>query len=64
MGPTERVANLIVAFRLESAPERAIAVAKQNILDSVGVTLAGTGLDAGRIATAYVRTGPARRRRA
>jgi 2-methylcitrate dehydratase PrpD len=55
VGPTERVANLIVDFRLESAPPRAIHVAKERILDTVAVSLAAINLDAGRIATAYVK---------
>lgn len=55
MGPTEHVAKLITDFRLDQAPTRAIAVAKERILDTVGVSLAGLALDSGRIITSYVR---------
>lgn len=60
MGPTERVAQLIVDFRLATAPARAVAVAKERILDTVAVSLAGQTLDSGRIITAHVRERGAR----
>ncbi|MBI3965481.1 MAG: MmgE/PrpD family protein [Chloroflexi bacterium] len=55
MGATELVSKLIADFRLDTAPERAIAAAKQNILDTVGVSLAGMELDSGQIIAAYAR---------
>lgn len=55
MGPTEHVASLVASFRLESAPPRAIQVAKERILDTVAVSLAAPILDSARIITAYAR---------
>jgi 2-methylcitrate dehydratase PrpD len=55
MEHTERIARFIVETRLADIPSPAIAVAKEAILDSIGVTLAGSQDDAGRIAGELAR---------
>jgi 2-methylcitrate dehydratase PrpD len=55
MDVTAQLAKLVAGSRLDSLPETAIAMVKDRILDTVGVSLAGAVQDSGRIATAYVR---------
>jgi 2-methylcitrate dehydratase PrpD len=52
---TAQLAKLVTESRLDNLLEPAIAIVKDRILDTVGVSLAGTVQDSGRIATAYVR---------
>ena len=52
---TGQIADFIVRTTYEQLPEQAIRNAKKAILDCVGVTLAGSREDAGRIITTYVK---------
>lgn len=52
---TEEIANFIVLNGYEQMPERAVAVAKEAILDSMGCALAGSVEPVSRIITEYAR---------
>lgn len=52
--PTRDIAEYITGSQLDDIPEKAISRAKTAILDTIGVTLAGSRLDTGRIMTRYV----------
>lgn len=54
MGVTERIAHFVVETSYESIPKEAISVAKTAILDSVGVTLAGSKEESARICAQLV----------
>jgi 2-methylcitrate dehydratase PrpD len=55
MALTEHLAHLIVETTYEQLPAPAVEQAKRALLDTIGVTLAGTQEDAGKIMTAWVR---------
>jgi 2-methylcitrate dehydratase PrpD len=52
---THEIARFVVDLRLEDLPERALSQAKLAILDTFGVTLAGSQHQVGRIIQEYVR---------
>jgi 2-methylcitrate dehydratase PrpD len=61
-GDTRVVAEFISGARYEDLPDQAVDLAKQALLDSLGVAIAGVASDEGRIALRYVeqqRSGPA-----
>jgi 2-methylcitrate dehydratase PrpD len=53
--PTRELAEYIVGSRLDDVPATAVANAKTAILDTIGVTLAGSRLQTGLIMLDYVR---------
>ncbi len=53
MNASERLARFVVAT--ESVPEDAIAQAKRALLDTLGVTLAGSQEESARIVADWVR---------
>ena len=55
VGTTERVANLIVETNFADIPKEAIDIAKDAILDCLGVALAGSIAPVGRIIAEFVR---------
>ncbi|MFC1864667.1 MmgE/PrpD family protein [Chloroflexota bacterium] len=55
MGTTEQIARFIVETRYAGIPAEAVRLAKDAILDGLGVTLAGSIETAGKIITQYVR---------
>lgn len=57
MGATERLARFLVETSYEDIPREAVEVAKRAILDGVGVALAGSREEAGRIMAQFVREG-------
>src|SRR3954468_10257626 len=57
---TQRVAEFVVGLRLAQVPTAAVAAAKGGILDSVGVALAGSREEPGRIAAELARDESAR----
>ena len=52
---TGKLVDWITGVRFRDIPPEAIALAKQGILDSIGVALAGSLEDDGRIITDYIR---------
>lgn len=56
MSPTERVARFIVETPAEALPVAALERAKEAILDTVGVALAGSRDPAGQLICQYVRS--------
>jgi len=54
-GATERLAGLVADFRHLEVPKEAIRAAKRNILDTVGVAIAGVALETGRLIVDYAR---------
>jgi 2-methylcitrate dehydratase PrpD len=52
--PTRDIAQYVVELELDDVPAEAIANAKIAILDTIGVTLAGSRLDTGRLILEYV----------
>lgn len=55
MGATEELAQFACELKFDSVPDEAFRWAKDAILDCIGVALAGTTEDAGKIATQYAR---------
>jgi 2-methylcitrate dehydratase PrpD len=55
MGATEELAQFACELKFDSVPDEAFRWAKDAILDCIGVALAGTKEDAGKIATQYAR---------
>jgi len=55
MGTTEQIARFVVETDYSSIPDEAVGLAKDAILDCLGVTLAGSTETAGRIITQYVK---------
>ena len=60
MGATEELARFACELEFEQVPAEALVWAKDAILDCIGVALAGTQEDAGRIIANYVREGAGR----
>ncbi len=60
MGATEGLARFAAELEFEQIPAEALDWAKDAILDCIGVALAGTQEDAGRIITNYVKEGAGR----
>lgn len=54
--PTRDIAEYIVESRLENVPAVAVSNAKTAILDTIGVTLAGSRLETGRMMLDYARS--------
>ncbi len=55
MGTTEEMARFIEGCSIDSIPEEAVVAARSAILDCVGVTIAGTADEAGKIITGFVK---------
>jgi 2-methylcitrate dehydratase PrpD len=55
MGTTEKVAQFIVHTTYDQIPAEAIGVAKRAIVDGLGVAIAGSQTDAGRIAARWAK---------
>jgi 2-methylcitrate dehydratase PrpD len=55
MGITEQVADFIVNTTIQKMPSQAVKIAKDAILDCLGVMLAGAATDEGKIMTRFVR---------
>ncbi|MEE9550659.1 MAG: MmgE/PrpD family protein [Candidatus Binatia bacterium] len=55
MGYTEKIAKFVVGASLEDIPAKALEVAKKDIFDCVGVTLAGSKETSGRICARLAR---------
>jgi 2-methylcitrate dehydratase PrpD len=55
MAITEQLAHLIAETTFKKLPVSAVTQAKRALLDTIGVTLAGHGEDAGKIITAFVK---------
>lgn len=55
MGATERVAEFIVNTRFEQVPTEAIDVAKGAVVDGLGVAIAGSQTEIGRIVTRWAK---------
>jgi 2-methylcitrate dehydratase PrpD len=55
MGATEKVAQFIVNARFEQIPSAAISVAKGAIVDGLGVAIAGSQTDTGRIVARWAK---------
>jgi 2-methylcitrate dehydratase PrpD len=60
MGATEELARFAAELKFEQIPAEALEWAKDAILDCIGVAIAGTQEDAGRIITNYVKEGDGR----
>jgi 2-methylcitrate dehydratase PrpD len=60
MGATEELVKFAVELEFEQIPAEAVIWAKDAILDYIGVALAGTQEDAGKIITNYVKEGAGR----
>jgi 2-methylcitrate dehydratase PrpD len=56
MENTQKVVDFIVASRFEDVPEKAVTVAKGAVFDCVGVALAGSRHDGGRIPAEWARS--------
>ncbi len=55
MGTTEQIAQFVVGSNYASIPGEAVRLAKNAILDGLGVTLAGSAEPAGKIIAQYVK---------
>jgi 2-methylcitrate dehydratase PrpD len=60
MGPTEKIARFVREVTYRALPARAVEVAKEALLDCVGVALAGSRERSARIAAALARAEAAR----
>ncbi len=60
MDITGSAAKFIVDTKLEKVPQEAVAAAKRSILDCIGVTLAGSTSEAGKVITQFVRAAGAK----